>query len=113
MSYSGPSRPPPALVTSFLDYVYQQGVLVRVLDVVTQRISYVYNEEGCWFPDSEDPDPFFHFEGVKFGLVDESAIVVIPETECWRYFQQFVRAKVDLGDADVIAIEPMLARVIK
>lgn len=96
---------------SFLDYVYQQGALVHVLDVVTQRSNYVYNEEGCWFPDLEDPDPFFHFEGVKFGLVDESAIVVIPETDCWRYFQQFVRAKVELDDADMTAIERMLARV--
>ena len=96
---------------SFLDYVYQQGALVHVLDVVTQRSDYVYNEECCWFPYLEDPDPFFYFEGVKFGLVDESAIVVIPETDCWLHFQQFMKAKVDLDDADMTAIERMLARV--
>ena len=105
-----PSRPP-AWVKSFFDYVHQQGELVHVLDAVTQKNSYVYNEEGCWFPDLEDPDPFFHFEGVKFGLVDESAIDLISEAECWRYVQQFVAAAVGPGDADAVAIRRMLARV--
>jgi hypothetical protein len=107
-----PSRPP-ALVESFFDYVHQQGALARVLDAVTQRTSFVYNDEGCWFPDTEDPDPFFHFEGVKFGLVDESAMVVISEAECWQYVEQFVKSAVRNGDADAIAIPRMLARVVK
>lgn len=103
---------PPALVKSFLDYVHQQGALVRVLESLTQRNSYVYNEEGCWFPDPDDPDPYFHFEGVKFGLVDESATIVVSEAECWQYVQQFVKTKVGLGTADMIAIERMLTRVV-
>ena len=85
--------------------------MMRVLDMITQRNSYVYNDEGCWFPDPEEADSFFHFEGVKFGLADEA--VVISEAECWQYAQQFVDETVRNDDADATAIRLMLARVVK
>jgi len=103
----------PAPTRSFLEYVHQQGVLVRVLEVLTQRNSYVYNEEGCWFPDADDPEPFFRFEGVKFGLVDESAMIVITEEECWQCIRTFVTTATGISPGDANTILKMLARVDK
>jgi hypothetical protein len=100
------------LIRSFFEYVHQQGELVHVLDVITKRNSYVYNEEGCWFPDRHDSDQFWHFDGVKFGLVDGSAIAVVSEADCWRYVQDFVKSAAGIDDADAVAIARMLARVV-
>lgn len=109
---SNPPNHPPDLVKCFFEYVHQQGALMRVLDALTQRTSYVYNEEGCWFPDPDDPDPYFHFEGVKFGLVDESAIVVISEAECWQYVRQVAKVYAAECDANAVAVARMLARIV-
>ncbi|MGJ7527316.1 ribonuclease toxin immunity protein CdiI [Variovorax sp. GB1P17] len=103
---------PPDLIKCFFEYVHQQGALMRVLDALTQRISYVYNEEGCWFPDPDDPDPYFHFEGVKFGLVDESAIVVISEAECWQYVRQVAKVYAAECETNAVAVARMLARIV-
>lgn len=107
-----PQKPnAPALVVGFFDYVYSQGELLTVLDCITQKRDYIYNEEGCWFPDPTDPDPFCHFEGVKFGLVDESEIVVISEAECWHCVRQVAEAYVLKHGDKGSAVAQLLERI--
>jgi len=97
------------MVKSFFNYVCEQGSLVTVLNVVTQRYGYAYNEEYCVFPDPGDPDPSLHFDGVAFGVSKEE--VIITEVECWRYVRQAGLFWIGQNKNDADAVRRILLRI--
>ncbi len=44
------------------------------------------NEDYCFFPDFTDPNPEYHFSGVKIGLMDDE--VLITDEELSRFVRQ-------------------------
>ena len=97
-------------VKSFFNYICEQGALVTVLEAITQRLGYAYNEEYCVFPDLDDPDPSLHFVGVTFGVSDEE--VNITEGEFRRYVQRAALFWIERNQADADAIRRMLRRML-
>jgi len=98
------------MVKSFFNYVCEQETLIAVLDVTTQRCGYAYNEEYCFFPDRDDPDPSLHFDGVAFGVSGEEE-VVITEVECWRYVRQVGFFWIEQNRVDADAVRRILLRI--
>jgi hypothetical protein len=97
------------MIKSFFNYVCEQGALVEVLDAITKKCGYAYNEAYCVFPDLNDPDSSLHFNGVAFGLSDEE--VVITEVECWRYVRQAGFFWIEQNKAGTDAVRRILLRI--
>jgi len=97
------------MVKSFFNYVYEQNALIPVLDQITQRHGYGYNEEFCIFPDPNDSDPVYHFEGVMFGVGDEE--IIITEAECWNYVRHVAAFYASRHGAEMATIENFLKRI--
>ncbi|MFV8599238.1 ribonuclease toxin immunity protein CdiI [Ralstonia pseudosolanacearum] len=98
------------VVKSFLNYLYQQGALVRALDHITSRNGYAYNDEYCFFPDPSDPDPVYHFEGVAFGI-EGTEEVVVTEDQCWCYVRHAANHYLQTTPSDAAVIADLLKRI--
>lgn len=94
---------------SFFNYVCEQNTLVTVLEAISRRHSYAYNEEECVFPDLDDPDPYFHFVGVKFGVSGEE--VNVTEGDFWYYVQRAALFWMERNEADTDALRRILRRI--
>ncbi|WP_343732086.1 ribonuclease toxin immunity protein CdiI [Duganella sp.] len=97
------------MVKSFFNYVCEQGALIHALEAISNRQGYAYNEEYCFFPDLNDPDPSFHFDGVAFGVSDEE--VVITEAQCWEYTRKAALFWMERNKEDAVTVKGILLRV--
>lgn len=97
------------MVKSFFNYVCEQKALVHVLEVITKRCSYAYNEEYCVFPDPDDPDQSLHFDGVIFGVSDEE--VIVTEAECWQYVRRAALFWIEHNEVDAVVVKQILLRI--
>ena len=97
------------MVKSFFNYVCEEEALLAVLDVISQRCGYAYNEEYCFFPDRDDPDPSLHFDGVALVVCDEE--VVITEVEYWRYVLQVGLFWIEQNRVGADAVRRILLRI--
>ncbi|MES2298962.1 MAG: ribonuclease toxin immunity protein CdiI [Pseudomonadota bacterium] len=97
------------MVKRFLNYVYEQNVLIDALDQITQRHGFDYNLEFCFFPDRNNPNPIYHFEGVTFGICDDE--VIITEAECWKYVREVAAFYIARNKADAATVTMILKRI--
>ncbi|NLR76976.1 ribonuclease toxin immunity protein CdiI [Leeia aquatica] len=81
------------LAKGFLNDVYRAGDFVADIKKIYSGVSMVINEQYCLFPDWDEFDPEFHFEGVKLGIsclekeiiLTEQEFKVIVRDACRRY----------------------------
>jgi hypothetical protein len=90
-------------VKTFFNYVCEQGALADALESIIQRYAYAYNEEYFFFPDRDDPDPSFHFDGVTFGVSDEE--VIINDQECCHYARQAAQFCLERNILDAVTFQ--------
>lgn len=62
-------------VEEFFNSIYSQDRFLWALPNLVSGISCVVNDDYCRFPDSQDPDPEMHFDGVLFGIGDDEIII--------------------------------------
>jgi hypothetical protein len=63
------------VVKDFFNSIYQQDKFLWALPLLVEKKGFGINEEFCFFPDLNDPDPIYHFSGVTFGTMDDEVIV--------------------------------------
>lgn len=74
------------IVKEFFNSIYSQGRFLWALPLILEKKGCGVNEDYCFFPDLADPDPEYHFCGVKIGLMDDE--VVITDEELSRFVRQ-------------------------
>lgn len=67
----------------FFNSIYQQDSFLWALPLLVQKKGCSVNEEYCFFPDPNDPDPASHFSGAMFGTMGEEVIVSDQQYESY------------------------------
>lgn len=84
---------PDWVVKEFFNSAYSQGEFVSSINAITKGYSFVINEDYCLFQELDSSDQDLHFEGVKFGIMDDQVVVAndvfweFLRTACDRYIQ--------------------------
>ena len=84
---------PLVLAKEYFNLVHMMNGFFDALSNLTHRIGYSIGEGHCSFPDLDDPDPDFHFEGVRLGILDEEIVIGeqtfsrLLDTACDRYLE--------------------------
>ena len=84
---------PEWIVKEFFNSAYLQREFVSAVNAISEGRSCVINEDYCLFPEPESSDPDLHFDGVKFGIMDDQVIVAhdafrtFLRAACGRYIQ--------------------------
>jgi len=59
--------------------MYAQERFLWSLPLILNRKGCAVNEDYCFFPDLTDPDPEYHFSGVKVGVMDSEVVMTFEE----------------------------------
>lgn len=94
------------VVKEFFNSVYQQEKFLWVLPLLVGRKGCGVNEEFCFFPNLNDPDPTYHFSGVTFGTMGEETIVTDEQ------FNAYLKDACDLYLRNRPADESLVARAL-
>ena len=82
------------IAKQFFNSMYQQDRFLWALPLMVERTGCCVNEEFCFFPDLNDPDPVYHFSGVNFGTFDDEIIITDEQYNsylieaCARYVEE-------------------------
>ena len=71
------------VVKEFFNSIYQQDKFLWALPLLVEKKGCGVNEEFCFFPDLNDPDPVYHFTGVTFGTIGDE--VIVTDDQCSTY----------------------------
>ena len=63
------------IVKEFFNSIYYQGRFLWALPLILERKGCGVNEDYCFFPDYSDPNPEYHFDGVKVGLMEDEVLI--------------------------------------
>lgn len=77
---------PQWVVKEFFNSIYQRDNFLWVLPLIVENKGCGVNEDYCFFPDMNDPDPFYHVTGVTFGTMDNE--VTISDDQCNTYLME-------------------------
>jgi hypothetical protein len=79
------------IIKEFFNSVYLQGEFVSAVNSILGGRSFIFNEEYCLFPEPQSADQDLHFEGAKFGIMENQvvitndALIKIIHAACNRY----------------------------
>lgn len=74
------------VVKEFFNSIYHQDKFLWALPLLVEKKGCGVNEEFCFFPDLNDPDPVYHFTGVTFGTMDDE--VIVSDDQCNTYLKE-------------------------
>ncbi|MNG75192.1 hypothetical protein D3C79_336910 [compost metagenome] len=63
------------VLKEFFNSLHLQDRLIDGVGNIIKRCGFVINETYCHYPDLQDVDPDFHFEGIMFGVWGGEIIV--------------------------------------
>ncbi len=71
------------VIKSFFNSLNLSERLIYGVEKIINRCGFVINETYCHFPDLNDSDPEFHFDGIMFGVWDGE--IIVPEATGYKY----------------------------
>lgn len=89
--------------------MYSQGRFMWALPLILERKGCAVNEDYCFFPDKNDPNPEYHFEGVKIGLMDDE--VTLDYDELLTFIGLACNVYVKLHPEDKQKVDDLIAGV--
>lgn len=82
------------IVTSYFDRMYADGNFIKMLVLLSKKISMSTDGAYCHFPDMNSFDESDHFEGVEFAIgyppLEEDTVIISEET-----FYKYIRLACD------------------
>lgn len=97
------------VIEEFFNSIYSQGEFLWALKLIIEKNGCGINETYCSFPDLNDPDPEYHFEGIMFG-VWEGEIIVSEETG-FKYISLACEKYLQLHPEDAENINELLIKI--
>ncbi|MDE1483439.1 ribonuclease toxin immunity protein CdiI [Xenorhabdus bovienii] len=71
------------VMKEFFNSLYTQGKFLWALPHILKKSGCGVNETYCVFPDFDDPDPEYHFDGITFGVWEGE--IIVPESVGFDY----------------------------
>ncbi|WOB91777.1 ribonuclease toxin immunity protein CdiI [Providencia sp. PROV175] len=71
------------VIKDFFNSLNLSERLIDSVEKIISRCGFVINETYCHFPDLDDPDPEFHFDGIMFGVWQGK--IIVPDTVGYKY----------------------------
>jgi len=97
------------VLKDFFNSLNLQGKLLYGVDNIIKRCGFVINETYCHYPDLQDIDPDFHFEGIMFGVWEGE--IVVSEKVGFEYVRLACENYVKLHPEDKEKINELLAKI--
>ncbi|WP_217470668.1 ribonuclease toxin immunity protein CdiI [Photorhabdus akhurstii] len=97
------------IMKEFFNSIYSQGEFLWALPLVLKKDGCGVNETYCTFPNLDDPDPEYHFEGVMFGVWEGE--IIVPESTCFEYVKLACEKYLQLHPEDTEQVKSLLAQL--
>lgn len=82
------------LVKEVFNAFCHQGHFIYAIECMIEKCGITDEHDYCWFPQMDKPNPDFHFEGIKFGNIDDE--IVISEQDFVEHVMEACRQFVKL-----------------
>ncbi|CAQ85453.1 MULTISPECIES: ribonuclease toxin immunity protein CdiI [Photorhabdus] len=100
---------PKWVIKDFLNSINLSERLIECVEKIINRCGFVINETYCHFPDLEDPDPEYHFDGIMFGVWEGE--IIVPESVGFEYVRLACEKYLQLHPEDKDKVSALLARL--
>lgn len=97
------------VLKDFFNSLHLQNRLIYGVDNIIKRCGFVINETYCHYPDLQDVDPDFHFEGVMFGVWEGE--VIVSEDIGFKYARLACEKYLKLHPEDSEKVNSLLAKL--
>ncbi|MEB6380849.1 ribonuclease toxin immunity protein CdiI [Leclercia adecarboxylata] len=97
------------VLKSFFNSLHLQNRFIYGIDNIIERHGFVINETYCHYPDLQDIDPEFHFDGIMFGVWDGE--IIVPESVGFKYIYLACEKYLQLHPEDTDKVKALLAKI--
>lgn len=97
------------VLKDFFNSLHLQNRLIYGVGNIIKRCGFVINETYCHYPDLQDVDPDFHFEGVMFGVWEGE--VIVSEDIGFKYARLACEKYLELHPEDSEKVNCLLAKL--
>ncbi len=100
---------PEWVIKEFFNSIYSQHKFLWALPFILKRHGCCVNETDCTFPDLDDPDPIYHFDGIMFSVY--SGEVIVPESVGFNYVRLACERYIKLHPDDQKTVNTLLMQI--
>lgn len=100
---------PDWIIKEFFNSLNVGGKFLWALPYVIDKVGCGIDETFCSFPDLNDPDPEYHFEGIMFGVWKGE--IIVPEAVAFKYVRLACEKYLDLHPEDTEKVNELLAKI--
>ncbi|MDU5476254.1 ribonuclease toxin immunity protein CdiI [Pantoea sp.] len=97
------------VLKDFFNSLHLQGKLLYGVDKIIKKCGFVINETYCHYPDLQDIDPDFHFEGIMFGVWEGE--IIVPESIGFKYARIACEKYIQLHLEDTEKVNELLRKI--
>ena len=97
------------VIKSFFNSLNLSEKLLDGVSNIINRTGFVINEMYCHFPDLNNYDPEWHFEGIMFGVCEDE--IVVPESVGFDYVRLACEKYLQLHPEDSAKVSTLLAQL--
>ncbi|WP_250151147.1 ribonuclease toxin immunity protein CdiI [Photorhabdus akhurstii] len=100
---------PEWVMKEFFNSIYLQRKFLWALPFIVKKCGCCVNETDCTFPDLEDSDPAYHFEGIMFSVY--SGEIIVPESVGFEYVRMACEKYLQLHPEDADQVNSLLTQL--
>ncbi|MFP1814116.1 ribonuclease toxin immunity protein CdiI [Lonsdalea quercina] len=97
------------VLKDFFNSLHLQGKFLYGVNNIIKRRGFVINETYLHYPDLQDIDPEFHFEGIMFGVWEGE--IIVSEDVGFKYTRLACEKYLQLHPEDTDKINELLAKL--
>lgn len=97
------------VMKDFFNSLNLQGKFIYGVSKAIDKCGFVINEIYCHFPDIEEIDPDFHFEGMMFGVWEGE--IIVPEAVGFTYIRLACEKYLQLHPEDTDQVSALLTKI--
>ncbi|MFP1741060.1 ribonuclease toxin immunity protein CdiI [Lonsdalea quercina] len=97
------------VLKDFFNSLYLQGKFLYGVNNIIKRCGFVINETYLHYPDLQDIDPEFHFEGIMFGVWEGE--IIVSEDVGLKYTRLACEKYLQLHPEDTDKVNELLAEL--
>ncbi|WP_338457889.1 ribonuclease toxin immunity protein CdiI [Pantoea sp. Nvir] len=97
------------VLKDFFNSLNLQGRFLYGVDNIIRKCGFVINETYCHYPDLQDVDPDFHFEGIMFGVWEGE--IIVPESVGFKYTRLACERYLKLHPEDTEKVKSLLSKL--
>ncbi|XYQ54996.1 ribonuclease toxin immunity protein CdiI [Pectobacterium carotovorum] len=97
------------IIMDFFNSLNLQNKFIYGIDSIIKKHGFVINETYCQFPDLQELDTDFHFEGIMFGVWEGE--VIVPEKTALKHIRLACERYVKIHPEDADKVKFLLDKI--